>query len=246
MLFKDPPNIGADGGDELPSASTTAKEQGGFAGSIPGGFFLEFFIIAGVAALISWFCLLIDGRWPGIFPIATDYTYYIIFGVVVLLHAYMAQMSRLYETMLDATAQLGSTATSYALITEAERLVLGERVQGDNLSAQATDTQEQRKAAGRLLYSVRQLDSPVLHRTVQFCVYFQALALPWGLWFTFQWFTVLVTPMVMVPFLLARQYASKLRYKARASNRYAKAWSAPQSVLAGARIALSKSTYVKP
>ncbi len=244
MLFRDPPNIGPEDTEELPPV-TGAKEQGGFAGSIPGGFFLEFFIIAGVTAFISWICLLIDGRWPGIFPIATDYTYYITFGVVVLLHAYMAQMSRLYVAMLDAAAQLGATATSYALISEAERLVLGERVQGDGLSVQASDSAEQRKAAGRLLSAVHQLDSPVLHRIVQFCVYFQALALPWGLWFTFQWFTVLVAPMVMVPFLLARQYASKLRYKARASNRYAKAWSAPQSVLASARTALSRSTYVK-
>jgi hypothetical protein len=244
MLFKDPPSIeiGDDENDE--EMAPSGGEKSGFAGSIPGGFFLEFFVIAGLAALISWICLLIDGRWPSVFPIAIDYAYFLSFGVLVLLYAYVYQMNHMYNNMLSAAAVLVSTATNYAQISEVERLLFGGRSQGDSLSGQMSDSPKQRKATARLLAAVHQLDSPVLHRIVQFCVYFQALALPWGLWFTFQWFTVLVVPMVMVPFLLARQYASKLRYKARLSNRYSKAWSAPNAVVSSGRTAVSK-TFVK-
>lgn len=222
---------------------STEPERGGFAGSIPGGFFLEFFIIAGVSAFISWICLLIDGRFPGIFPLTNDYAYFITFGVVVLLYAYLAQMSRLYEAMLDAMAQLGSSATSYAQVNEAELLLMGKQSPRsvENVSNMARETGHQRRAAIRLVAATQQLDSPVLHRIVQFSVYFLSIALPWGIWFTFQWFTVLVVPMVMVPFLLARQYGSKLRYKARAANRSSKAWSAPRAVLEASRNGLRAS-----
>lgn len=224
------------------SSAKHNKRREGFAGSIPGGFFLEFFIIAGVSAFISWICLLIDDRWPGTFPITIDYAYFFAFGLVVLLHAYLAHMSHQYNEMLRATARLGANATAFDQLNEAARLVLGEHPQGDNLSAlTAAGSLESRKATGYLLSSVSQLDSPVLHRIVQFCVYLFALILPWGLWFTFKWFTVLVTPMIMVPFLLARQYASKMRYKARLSNRYSKAWLAPQTVLNSASTALNRT-----
>lgn len=248
MIFPLPGNVNPDliAGDDDEDVQSTAKRKAtreGFAGSIAGGFFLEFFIIAGIAAFFSWICLIIDDRWPGLFPIAIDYAYFFCFGLVVLLHAYLAQMSRHYEQMLRSAVRLGASASTTNQVNEASRLVLGEHPQDNALSAATAGGSAQlREATGYLLASVNQLDSPVLHRIVQFCVYLFALTLPWGMWFTFKWFTVLVVPMVMVPFLLARQYASKLRYKARLSNRYSKAWAAPRVVLAGANLALSKSS----
>lgn len=228
----------------LPDDPETQRQQrrrsGGFAGSLPGGFFVEFFIIAAGSAFLAWICQLIEGRWPGTFPLATDFIYVMAFGCVVLLNAYLALVGRHYAGMLDAVAELGSSVDATGLLEETSLIVFAEKV-GPRLAQIASEGRVQRRAVGRLVAHVRQLDSPVLHRVVQFSVYLLAAALPFAVWYTYQWFTVLVVPFAMTPLLLARQYAAKHHAAGRVANRFSKSWSAPQSTLETMRTGIANS-----
>lgn len=243
MIFT-PPD-GSSAPSALPDLETQRQQRrrrsGGFAGSLPGGFFVEFFIIAAGSAFLAWICQLIEGRWPGTFPLATDFIYVMAFGCIVLLNAYLALVGRHYAGMLDAVAELGASVDATGLLEEASLIVFAEQTNGVRLAQLANEGKVQRRAVGRLVAHVRQLDSPVLHRVVQFSVYLLAAALPFAVWYTYQWFTVLVVPFAMTPLLLARQYAAKQHAAGRVANRFSKSWSAPQSTLEVMRTGIASS-----
>lgn len=202
-------------------------------GSAVAAYLIELVVIAGATGLISWICLLIHTRWPFVFPLLSDFNFILALGVAVMLTVHMTALLRCHSHLLAALGALGAQIPFVEERSTAKALVEQVRasIYKEHELAAITGTARRLKMPSEVLAACSQiedacllLENRLLHRMVQAAIYILALSLPWTLWYQFQWFTILVVPVAMTPFLLLRQYGAKLRARSRAANRESTEW----------------------
>ncbi len=199
------------------------------AGSAVAGYLLELTIIASTSALISWICQLIHTRWPFIFPLLSDANFILALGVASLLTVHLSALLSAHARLLAALGNLGAYLPTDEEQTSQVRVLVAQIRASINKESEIAAISGLARKQGMFPAVLRActqiedayllLESRLLHRMTMAAVYLLALTLPWTLWYQFQWFTVLVVPLAMTPFLLMRQYGAKLRARGRAANR---------------------------
>lgn len=203
-------------------------------GSAIAGYFLELAAIAATSGLIAWICLLIQTRWPSTFPLLFDFVYVLTLGVIAMLIVHVSGLLQAHSRLLEGLGQLGAALASEVSARDALQAIVGQvraSINKEDSIAAITGTARRFTTSSAVLSACSRIESayiiletPLLHRMLQASVYVLALALPFPLWYQFQWFTILVVPVAMTPILLLRQYGSKLRAASRSANRDCKEW----------------------
>jgi len=209
-------------------ASADGHNHSHVLGSLMAAAAVETLILFALCA--AWFVLfefVFKPKWPGLFPLAVDYSVILFLIALSLTSLYarnqyeahvelLAQSSVLISSVVVLPPALAPRSMLEALASELKSRPAGRLLAESEAWLESRSTgeasipfkqlQQPITAAQNITWVLMRLQARGLKRLSQIAIYFWAFGLPWALFSAYEWFGLIVFPFMVLPVLSLHHY----------------------------------------